>query len=100
MFSTILPATSLLLIHVIPCPVKITLLIFVFNPSDVICLFTSENISSILASITYISSELFIVLLRSSPLYVVSIMSVSLSMNDFNARAYCFFSLSASSSDM
>ena len=45
-------------------------------------------------------NELFIVLFFSSPLYVVSIISVSLSINDFNASAYCFFSLSASSSDM
>ena len=99
-FKIIFPATSLLLMVVIPCPVKMTLLIFAFIPSLVTSLFISEKISVILASITSISSELFIVLVLSSPLYVFSIISVSLSIKDLKASPYCFFSLSASSSDM
>ena len=66
MFKIIFPATSLLFIVVIPCPVKITLFILGFTPCAVISLFTSENISSTLASIISINSELFITLLFSS----------------------------------
>ena len=97
-FKLIFPATSLLFILTIPCPVKITLLIFCFSPWFVKSLFIIENISSILASIISINSELFIILLLFVSLQVFNIISLSLSMNDFNARPYCLFNLSASSS--
>ena len=57
-FRIIFPATSLLLILAIPCPVRTTLLTLCFIPLFTISLFTNENISSILASIISISSEL------------------------------------------
>jgi len=91
MFKVIFPATSLLFIFVIPCPVKITLFILDFIPSFDIALFTKENISSTLASITSINSELFIVFVLSSPLYVFNIISVSLSIKDFKARPVLSF---------
>ena len=66
----------------------------------VISLLTKEKISSILASIISISSELLITLFLSSPLYVFKMISLSLSINDFRANPYCLFNLSASSSEM
>ena len=44
-FKIIFPATSLLLMFVIPCPVNITLLILGLIPCVVISLLTKENIS-------------------------------------------------------
>ena len=46
-FNIIFPATSLLLIVVIPCPVKITLFIFDFIPSLFISLLIREKISDL-----------------------------------------------------
>ena len=74
--------------------------ILVFIPWLVISLFTKEKISSILASIISISSELLIVLFLFSPLKVFNKISLSLSIKDFKANPYCFFSLSASSSEI
>ena len=85
---------------VIPCPVNITLLIFDFIPWFVISLLTNENISSILASIISINSELLIVFGFPSPLYVFKTTSLSLSIKDLSASPYCLFNLSASSSDI
>ena len=99
-FKVIFPATSLLFILIIPWPVNITLFIFCLIPWLIMSLFIIENISSILASIISINSELFIVLVLLSPFDVFNVISLSLSINDFNANPYCLFNLSASSSDM
>ena len=80
-----------MLIVVIPCPVSTTLFILDLIPFVVISLFTNENISSILASIISINSELFIILFFVVSLHVFSIMSLSLSINDFKAKPYCLF---------
>ena len=63
-------------------------------------LFTIEKISSILASIISINSELFIILFFLSSFDVFRIISLSLSINDFKANPYCLFSLSASSCEI
>ena len=63
-------------------------------------LFIIENISSILASIISINSELFMTLLLVSSVHVFNIISLSLSINDFRAKPYCLFSFSASCSEM
>ena len=99
-FKLIFPATSLLFILTIPWPVKTTLFIFCFTPLLVISLFIIVNISSILASIISINSELFIILFLLSSFDVFKIISLSLSIKDFKASPYCLFSLSASSSDI
>ena len=62
-----------------------------------ISLFTKVKISSILASIISINSELFIILFLLLSLHVFNIISLSLSINDFKASPYCLFNLSASS---
>ena len=59
-FKFIFPATSLLFILTIPCPVKTTLLIFVLIPDLLYLYFIIENISSILASMISINSELLL----------------------------------------
>ena len=76
------------------------MLIFAFIPCEIISLFTNANISSILASIISINSELFIILFLLLSLQVFKIISLSLSINDFKANPYCLLSLSASSSDI
>ena len=99
--SIIRPAISDLLIFTIPSPVRITSLIAGFTPWAVISLFTRLNISSILASIISIKSELFIVLFRPvSSLAVFKLILLSFSIYDFKANPYWRFSLSASSFDI
>ena len=62
-------------------------------------MFINVNISSILASIISINSELLITLFLASST-VFSTISLSLSIYDFIANPYCLFSFSASSSEI
>ena len=64
-------------------------------------LFINVNISSILASIISINSELLIVtFFVSTSLYVLRTILLSLSIKDLNAKPYCLFNLYASYLDI